>query len=178
MSNEDDIYISRRDVNASKATHFSLLMQNLGVLEESFADSDVLRLEREILLQLGRLGALKLFNTCLSRTLETSNFFDLSNIPSEDIGKKKVGSKVNRHTSQTIIRTGKSEERKSRKRRLENNSKLSSRSLSSDAIWQGLHKSSASSVRRAVNSRSRRRACAKNEAEMSTGVKVVLMSCT
>ncbi|EXB75636.1 RNA polymerase sigma factor rpoD [Morus notabilis] len=149
MSNEDDIYISRRDVNASKATHLSLLMQNLGVLEESFADSDVLR------------------------TLETSNLFDLSNIPSEDIGKKKVGSKVDRRTSQTIIRTGKSEERKSRKRRLENNSKLSSRSLSSDAIWQDLHKSSASSVRRAVNSRSRRRACAKNEAEMSTGVKVV-----
>lgn len=162
----------------SKATHFSLLMQNLGVLEESFADSDVLRLEREILLQLGRLGALKLFKTCLSRTLETSNFLNLSNIHLEQIGENTTGSKMDNNTSRTIVRTGKSEERKSRKRRLENHNRLSSQSLATDAIWQGLRKPSVSHMRRAVNSRSRRRALAKNEAEMSAGVKVVLMFCT
>ncbi|GMN40034.1 hypothetical protein TIFTF001_009264 [Ficus carica] len=158
---------------ASKATHFSLLMQNLGVLEKSFADSDVLRLKREILLQLGRLGALKLFKTCLSRTLETSNFLNLSNMPLEQIGENMTGSKMDDNTSRTIVRTGKSEERKSRKRRLENHNRLSSQSLATDAIWQGLRKPSVSHMRRAVNSRSRRRALAKNEAEMSAGVKVI-----
>ncbi|KAM0979854.1 hypothetical protein ACFX2C_015644 [Malus domestica] len=54
-----------RSVNALEscsAAHFSLLLKNLDALDETCANSDVLKLEKKILLQLGRLGALQLFD--------------------------------------------------------------------------------------------------------------------
>lgn len=149
-----------------RASHFSLLMQNLGVLEEIFADSDVLRMEREILLHLGRLGALKLFNTCLSRTFETANFMDLSDIPTES---------MDDHAGKNIIRSRKGKVRKSRARMSEILNKGSSWSFPSETISQVLQQPTVSSVKRSSNSRSRRLAIAKNEAEMSIGVKVVFI---
>ncbi|KAL2974937.1 hypothetical protein AAZX31_14G130200 [Glycine max] len=59
-----------------RAQHFCLLMDNLFVLEETFADYEALRLEKAIILQLEKLGALKLFNVCLSRSLGTSPVSD------------------------------------------------------------------------------------------------------
>lgn len=164
----------KEDINSCKASQFSLLMQNLGDLEESFSDSEVLRLERNILLQLGKLGALKLFNTCLTRTLETSNFLDLSNTPTEYIEENKISSTTDCHTSRTVVRNTKSEDRKSRKRRLQNPKNLSSQ-LPSEMIWQGLLQPPISSVKRSKNSRRKRLAVAKKEAEISTGVKVVFI---
>lgn len=150
-----------------RTSHFSLLLQNLDVLEETFADSGVSKLEKEILLQLGRLGALKLFDICLSRTLKTSSFLDLSEIPTEPIEEQKMDRKV-------IVRSGKKEERRSRKR-TSDDSKISSDSLPLKPMSKGFKNPTISSVRRASNSRSRRLMIAKNEAEMSVGVKVVLM---
>ncbi|KAH1265712.1 RNA polymerase sigma factor sigC [Glycine max] len=49
-----------------------MLMENLCVLEETFVDSEALRLEKAIILQLGKVGALELFNVCLSRSVGTS----------------------------------------------------------------------------------------------------------
>lgn len=166
---------AKQDINECKASHFGLLMQNLGVLEESFSDLDVLRLERKILLQLGKLGALTLFNNCLSRSLETSNFLDLSNTATEHTGEHKISCTIDSLASRTIVRTGKSEERRSRKRRLENRKNLSSQ-LPLETIWQGLVQPSVSSAKRSKNSRHKRLAIAKKEAEISTGMKVVVMS--
>lgn len=148
-----------------RTSHFSLLLQNLDVLEETFADSGVSKLEKEILLQLGRLGALKLFDICLSRTLKTSSFLDLSEIPTEPIEEQKMDRKV-------IVRSGKKEERRSRKR-TSDDSKISSDSLPLKPMSKGFKNPTISSVRRASNSRSRRLMIAKNEAEMSVGVKVI-----
>ncbi|PON71375.1 RNA polymerase sigma factor [Trema orientale] len=163
---------AKEDTNGCKASHFSLLMQNLCVLEESFSDSDVLRLEKKILLQLGRLGALTLFNSCLSRTLETSNSLDLSDTITEYIGKNKTSNTMDSHTSRIVVRTSKNEDRKSRKRRLEKPKNLSSQ-LHSKTIWQGLLQPSVSSVKRSKYPRQKRLALAKKEAEISAGVKMV-----
>ncbi|KAG4949775.1 hypothetical protein JHK86_043014 [Glycine max] len=46
--------------------------ENLCVLEETFVDSEALRLEKAIILQLGKVGALELFNVYLSRSVGTS----------------------------------------------------------------------------------------------------------
>ncbi|KAL5159001.1 RNA polymerase sigma factor sigC [Glycine soja] len=49
-----------------------MLMENLCVLEETFVDFEALRLEKAIILQLGKVGALELFNVYLSRSVGTS----------------------------------------------------------------------------------------------------------
>ncbi|KAL6216529.1 hypothetical protein ACLB2K_009752 [Fragaria x ananassa] len=148
-----------------RTSHYTLLLQNLNVLEETFADSGVSKLEKEILLQLGRLGALKLFEICLSRTLKTSSFLDLSDVRTEPIEEPKMERK-------NIVRSGKKEEGKSRKRTSYDSKKFSG-TLPVKQMREGFKKPNPSSVRRASNSRSRRLMMAKNEAEMSVGVKVI-----
>ncbi|RXH72714.1 hypothetical protein DVH24_012398 [Malus domestica] len=122
----DGNFRSVNTLESCSAAHFSLLLKNLDALEETFANSDVLKLEKEILLQLGRLGALQLFDACLSRTLTSSSFFYLSDIPTVPIEEHKMDKKVDNDRA-----------------------------------------------KRASKYRKSRLKIAKNEAEMSTGVKVI-----
>lgn len=152
-----------------KAAHFSLLMDNLNALEETLADSNALNLERDILLQLGRLGALKLFHTCLSKAFDAPDACEVS----DAVVEKKTSSKRDNHVKR-IIRSGKSEMRKSRRER--NSAKPNQNSpfsLLSTGNQKWLQQPSVSSLRRASNSKRRRSIIARNEAEMSRGVKVV-----
>nr|AKC88702.1 sigma factor [Pelargonium x hortorum] len=166
---EERISSSRASVQACRPVHFGLLMENLDVLEETFTDSNALRLERDILLQVQRLGALKLFNIFLSsRTMETSNVVGLFDIP----GIKDCT--TSRPMDKRIVRSGKKDKRKSTKERvLENDKKISSLSLLKKTTQSIFQQPSISSAKRASNSRSRRLMIAKNEAEMATGVKVM-----
>lgn len=166
-------FVSSKGLEACTASHFSLLLQNLNVLEETFATSDVLKLEKEILLQLGRLGALRLFDICLSRTLKTSSFLDLSDIPTVPVEVGKMERKEDNNISEIIVRSGKKEERS--RERTSDNATVSSNSLRLKTIWEGFKKPNLSSGKRASNYRSRRLTISKNEAEMSIGVKVVLI---
>lgn len=173
---KEDKFTSSRNLQACKASHFHLLMENLCSLEETFVDSDVLRLERDILLQLGRLGAINLFNTCLSRTLESSNVLDLSDIPSEHIGEHKMKSTTNNHIGKVIVRSGKMKERKLRRKSiLENANESSFVSMPLTTIQKRSGKPTVSSDKRGSRSRSRRLKIARNEAELSQGVKVAFI---
>lgn len=150
-------------------SQFSLLMQNINVLESTFSDLDALMLEQEILLQLGRIGALKLFNTCLSRTLEASNIFDLTDVPTECIEEHKINNNdlKDDHEGKVVIRSKRKEKRKSRNVRvLENVNKACLIALPSKTTAQKRIRE------RRPDSRSRRSIIARNEAEMSRGVKV------
>ncbi|KAM0968496.1 hypothetical protein ACFX2A_017142 [Malus domestica] len=131
----DGNFRSVNTLESCSAAHFSLLLKNLDALEETFANSDVLKLEKEILLQLGRLGALQLFDACLSRTLTSSSFFYLSDIPTVPIEEHKMDKKVDND--------------------------------------RGFDHPIVSSAKRASKYRKSRLKIAKNEAEMSTGVKVI-----
>nr|AKC88692.1 sigma factor [Monsonia marlothii] len=170
----EDISSSRPNLHVSRPTHFRLLMENLNVLEETFADSDVLQLERDIVLQLGRFGALKLFNTCLSSwTSETSNVFNLSDVSTKNIQDTKI-SAMDEHIGRVFVRSGKKDKRKSRRARvLEHHMKLSSLSLTTKTNVNGFQQPSISSAKRASHSKSRRWTIAKNEAEMARGIKVM-----
>ncbi|KAM1364944.1 hypothetical protein ACFX13_044029 [Malus domestica] len=168
----DGDFRSSKGLEACSAAHFSLLLKNLDALEESFANSDVLKLENEILLQLGRLGALQLFNAYLSRTLTSSSFFDLSDIPTVPIEEYKMDKKVDNDRGKTIVWSGKKEERRSRKR-ASDNARVSSELLSPKTTWEGFKPPTVSSAKRASNSRRRRLTIVLNEAELSTGVKVI-----
>ncbi|KAF3952037.1 hypothetical protein CMV_022368 [Castanea mollissima] len=182
---EEDKFTSCTSLQGSKEANFNLLIENLHVLEETFVDSDVLRLERDILQQLGRLGAINLFNTCLSRTVQISNLLDLSDIPT-DYTEHEKKSKIDEHAEDEmkgktddcigkfIVRSGKKRERKSRREKtLENACESSLLLLPSKTIQQRFGQPNVSSVKRASSSRSRRLKISRNEAEMSTGVKVV-----
>nr|AKC88680.1 sigma factor [Erodium chrysanthum] len=148
-------------LQASKPAQFNLLMENLSVLEETFADSNVLRLERDILQQLGKLGALKLFDTCLP-----SNVFDLS----EDIKDIKSSTK-----DRVFVPSVKKEKRKSgRERVLGKGKKISNLSLTMRTKEKASPQPSVSSAKRASHSRSKRLMVEKHQVEMAKGVKVMM----
>lgn len=168
-----DKVVSDSALKACTASHFALLMQNVRDLEESFVDSDAWKLEKEILLHLGRIGALKLFNACLPSFLENSNVMDFFGIPAvKSTDDQNVNSILDHHMGKPIFGSKRREVRKLRKKLLRMSDKVSSQSLPSESVFQVLQHPTNLSLKRASNSKSRRLALAKNEAEMSTGIKV------
>ncbi|XVE70970.1 hypothetical protein DITRI_Ditri10aG0112500 [Diplodiscus trichospermus] len=156
-----------------KESSYRLLMENLDVLEETFVDSDVLRLEREILLQLGRLGALKLFNIFLSRTHKASNILDLSDVPADN-GECNMNGLVDGQKDKIIVCSGRRKQRqKRREKTVENPPMMSTQLLPSNTLHGCFQKPKVSSAKRMSDIRRRRSIIARNEAEMSKGVKVL-----
>lgn len=178
VSVEEEISTSHTRLRERMTSRISFLLDNLDTLEKLVADLDALKLERDILLQLGRLGALEFFNACLSRTLQTSNVLDLSAVPTENTGESKTDSMLDDLTGKTVVRTGKKEERKFRRERAasDNGKKTTSLSLPSKTVQNNLQKPTF--VKRTSNSSSRRSLIARNEAKMTRGVKVVRTSIT
>lgn len=155
MHIDEDKTKSPTSVQVRKTTQYSLLMENLDILEQIFADSNVVRLESHILEQLGRVGALNLFHACLSRTLRTPSEFEFSRV---------------------VVRSGKKEERRSRRERaLRKADKISTLPLPSKVTRR--NPNTFSSAKRPRNTKSRRLTIARNEEELSRGVKVVLLIC-
>ncbi|CAL9049747.1 RNA polymerase sigma factor sigC-like [Musa acuminata AAA Group] len=159
---------------------FNLLMENIDRIEDLIAGADMVRLERDILTHIGRLGALKLFHTsCISRalmgsTVVYSDFMvnkHLSDCPSEPPLDDKKGS--------TIVHSGKKEKRKLRRSRaMEKASKMSSPQIFS----KGRHllkrsllleKTVSRKLLGHFESENRREVIARNESEMSMGVKEI-----
>ncbi|KAG6735998.1 hypothetical protein POTOM_061316 [Populus tomentosa] len=172
VSVEEEISTSHTRLGERMTLRFSFLLDNLDTLEKLVADLDALKLERDILLQLGRLGALEFFNACLSRTLQTSNVLDLSAVPTENTGESKTDGKLDDHTVKAVVRTGKKEERKFRRERAasDNGKKTTSLSLPSKTVQNNLQKPTF--VKRTSSSSSRRSLIARNEAKMTRGLKV------
>lgn len=172
VSVEEEISTSHTRLRERMTSRISFLLDNLDTLEKLVADLDALKLERDILLQLGRLGALEFFNACLSRTLQTSNVLDLSAVPTENTGESKTDGMLGDLTGKTVVRTGKKEERKFRRERAasDNGKKTTSLSLPSKTVQNNLPKPTF--VKRTSSSSSRRSLIARNEAKMTRGVKV------
>lgn len=170
-SNNEDKWGYLTSLQATQGSRYRLLMKNLDMLEYMFSDSDAVRLERDILEQLERLGALRLFHSCLSRTLNSSSSFDLSNAPAEIVEEPRVNDSVDNHMNKVIVRSGKKELRKSRRKRtLEKETDISGQEStdSRQPIFV--------SARKNLRSRYKRRKIARTEGEMSSGVKVVSIS--
>ncbi|XP_031737166.1 RNA polymerase sigma factor sigC isoform X2 [Cucumis sativus] len=173
-SKVEDNFSSCTSLPTGKASPFGILMENLDVLEETFTESGMLSLERDIVLQLTKLGALEFFNTCLSRTLKTSSFHDSSGLPIEGGEDHNVNQKTNDQNDNVTVYSAKKAGRRSvKKRAMDNADKIASRLLTTRAVKEKIHRSTVFSRKKSSNSSKRRLIVAINEAEMSTGVKVV-----
>lgn len=161
-------------LNTTKSLHFSLLMKNLDLLENMFADSELSRLERDILVQLEKLGALEFFHTCLSRTHHSSTFPKVLDVPRELIKEVEKDDLVGNAIDKVVVRSRKKQERKSRRNRASRNANdIITVQPHTKNIQEDLQQPKFYSGKRTQASRNKRQKIAKNEAEMSRGVKLV-----
>ncbi|XP_016487978.1 RNA polymerase sigma factor sigC-like [Nicotiana tabacum] len=161
-------------LNTTRALHFSLLMKNLDLLENMFADSEVSRLERDIMVQLDKLGALEFFHTCLSRTNHCSTFPEVLDVPRELIEEIEKDGLVGNGIDKVVVRSKKKQERKSRRNRASRNANdIITVQPHTKNIQEDLQQPKFFSGKRTHTSRNKRQKIAKNEAEMSRGVKLV-----
>ncbi|KAJ8555516.1 hypothetical protein K7X08_013012 [Anisodus acutangulus] len=162
-------------LNTTKSLHFSLLMKNLDLLENTFADSETSRLERDILVQLEKLGALEFFHACLSRTHHSYAFPKVLDVPRELIEEVEKDDIVVNGMDKVVVRSRKKQEWKSRRNRasryandiitVQPHTKNIKEDLQQPKFYSGKRTHAAS--------RNKRQKIAKNEAEMSRGVKLV-----
>ncbi|GAU21158.1 hypothetical protein TSUD_10750 [Trifolium subterraneum] len=155
-------------------SHFGLLMENLDVLEETFADSEALRLKKNIILQLEKLGALELFNVCLTASSGTSSVSACTDGVLEQVELNKRNLKVDDYTGKVVVQSSKRKENRTRRKRGSVSIAPSSKSLPLEDNQEDPLRSSpaASFVKRPSNTKNRR-ATAQREVEMANGVKVL-----
>ncbi|XP_012857954.1 PREDICTED: RNA polymerase sigma factor sigC [Erythranthe guttata] len=171
--NEDKLE-NLTSVQATQASKLRLLMKNLDVLEDMFADSNAVRLEGDILEQLERLGALRLFHSCLSRTIKSYTSFDLSDGPTEIVEEcARVNDSVDNHLGKVFVHSGKKELRKLRRKRTSDNESPTIQESPSKTISKDLQQLKFAIAGRTPRSRNKRQKTARNEADMSSGVKRV-----
>ncbi|KAJ6823028.1 RNA polymerase sigma factor sigC isoform X1 [Iris pallida] len=162
----DDASIYVFSLKSSNHLQFSLLMENLGDIEDILTRKDVARLEREILSHIGSLGALELFHACLSRTLMAPSAANPLSLLTRHFSKFPINSPEVQKKDTVIFRTGKKEERKLRRTRASlKRNHIVEESKVSTSRSSGGHKVSSKS-----NSRS---LIARSESEMSKAVKEV-----
>ncbi|XP_008799751.2 RNA polymerase sigma factor sigC isoform X1 [Phoenix dactylifera] len=173
MENDSTAYHAR--LTASSSLQYNLLMENLDRIEDVFAGTDLVRMQRDILVHIRRLGALKLFHACLSRTRITPTADNSNFLHSEHSGGCSLEFPLVEQKHNIIVRSGKKKERKLRRRRaLERASEVSAllgsskKNCTTFSLPTGLGKLNNSS-----ESRKRRVLIARNESEMSRGVKEV-----
>uniref|UniRef100_A0A0D9WKG5 RNA polymerase sigma factor n=1 Tax=Leersia perrieri TaxID=77586 RepID=A0A0D9WKG5_9ORYZ len=100
----------------SSNSEYNLLMQNIHMLESSLAGKDLVRLERDILVHIERLGALKSFNASMSRATLTQTYESEFSLPWNII---EIDPEIplEEKDDQVIVRSGKSQERKLKRMR-------------------------------------------------------------
>lgn len=140
---------------------FNLLAKNLLALEETFVALDSLRMERDIMLQMGKLGTAELFKTCLSRSRGSSITSCLSDTT------ELVGTTPKQ---QVFVSSRRKLKKKARRSNVTaENGDQGSLPIGLSATWNNID---VPRVRRPPKYRKKRERISRNEAEMSTGVKV------
>lgn len=153
----DDRLTFLTSLQANKISQYRLLLENLLVLENTFADSDVVTLEKDILAQLEKIGALKFL-----RTFSEIHKYPLSNNP------------VKEETIKRIVHSSRKIERKSKRERTSKKvNEICTVEFRSQAINRKNSRRVNVSSRRLSTSRSGKLEITRNEAELSRGVKMV-----
>jgi RNA polymerase sigma factor len=158
-------------------SHFGLLMENLDVLEETFADSEALRLKKNIILQLEKLGALELFNVCLTASSGTSHVSACTEEGKvvEKVELNKRNRKVDDYTGKVVVQSSKRKENRTRRKGASVTVAPSSKSLPLEDNQEDPLRPAATFVKKASNTKNRRAMIAQREVEMAKGVKVSLL---
>ncbi|XP_010504170.1 PREDICTED: RNA polymerase sigma factor sigC isoform X2 [Camelina sativa] len=157
MSSAEKSYSSR------SMLQYNLLAKNLLALEETFVALDSLRMERDIMLQMAKLGAAEFFKTCLSRSRCSSITSCLSDTT------ELVGTAPNQ---QVFVSSRRKLKKIARRSSVTGENGVDQGSLPTGlrTIWNNID---APRVRRPPIYRKKRERISRNEAEMSTGVKIV-----
>lgn len=156
MSSTEKAHLSR------SMLQYNLLAKNLLALEDTFVALDSLRMERDIMLQMRKLGATELFKTCLSRSRGSSSTASCLS------------------ATETKLECPKQQEYVSSRRKLKKKARRSSLmtgngddgdslKIGSKSPWSDID---VSRVRKSSKHKKKRERISRNEAEMSTGVKV------
>ncbi|XP_006853783.2 RNA polymerase sigma factor sigC [Amborella trichopoda] len=158
--------------NVAGLPHFSFLFENLEKIEGIIVDSGNARLEREILLHIERLGALKLFHAFLSRTLKDPKILDVTGTCPEHAMVQPMDEQADGY----IVSSGKKVERKAQRERALK--KVTDEPIVCSSLKRV--KKSTKSINAALthkghpgNSKSRSHLRAQSEVEMSRGVQEV-----
>lgn len=169
----DDSCVGCANLAVNASTELSLLMENIDRIEDLTAGADLVRLERDILTYIRRLGAMKLFRTCLSRAPLENAVVDSNFVEQENLSDKSRGS--------ILVSSGKKEQRKLRRERAsEKNSKKYAPQIHTKGRRHKIKKTSSfqrSGLRKNIclfGLKPRREVIARNESEMSMRVKVLL----
>ncbi|KVH89925.1 RNA polymerase sigma-70 [Cynara cardunculus var. scolymus] len=144
-------------LQANNISQYRLLLENLVVLEDTFADSDVVTLERDILVQLEKLGALRLLRTSFSE-IQKHPFSTNS---------------INEGIVKPIVPSTRKIQRKSQRERTSKKGNGVPMGFRSEAIKHKNSRRVNFSSRRSSNSKAGRLKITRNEAELSQGVKMV-----
>ncbi|OIV97818.1 hypothetical protein TanjilG_12575 [Lupinus angustifolius] len=157
-----------------RGIHFRLLLENLGTLEETFADSEAQKLRDDIMLQLGKLGALEFFEACLSRAIEPSRVLDFTNGHPNQFGEQRKNSRVDEYMDKVVVHSSRKKQNKTRRKRAFTATEILSPSLplKADREQEELLFVRTSSVKRESNGKNRI-VVARREAEMSKAIKVL-----
>ncbi|KAM0893868.1 hypothetical protein ACQ4PT_024786 [Festuca glaucescens] len=118
---------------SGSSLEYSLLMQNIHVLESSLAGQDLVTLERDILVHMEQLGALKWFNATRSRVTVTQTTYEPDFALAWNVTESgpMTSPLEEQSDDQLVIRSGKSQERKLKRiRASEKGSRVCVRALS------------------------------------------------
>ncbi|KAG9145597.1 hypothetical protein Leryth_021545 [Lithospermum erythrorhizon] len=169
MSSEQ-VKLLRPSMHGIKASHFCLLMKNIDMLEHQLSDLDVIRLEREILVHIERLGALSLFHECLSRTRKPD---------SVELPESYVDAREDTHASCPVDRNLRKfvpslrKKKKKSRTRCSQESYIKSSQSFSESILKDMKTSMVARQRKCSKSGIYRLRVARSEGEMSRGVKLL-----
>ncbi|KAJ0786461.1 putative RNA polymerase sigma-70 region 2, RNA polymerase sigma-70 region 4 [Helianthus annuus] len=155
---QDDKLTFLTSLQAKKISQYRLLLENLLVLEDTLADSDVVTLEQDILVQLEKIGASKFLRTSFSE------------IPKYPL----ANNHVNEETIKPIVPSTRKVERKSKRERTAKKvNEICTMEFHSQAVNHKNSRRVNVSSRRLSNLKSGRIKITRNEAELSRGVKMV-----
>ncbi|CAN8254614.1 unnamed protein product [Cochlearia groenlandica] len=156
-------------MSSSEKSHFTrsmlqynLLGKNLLALEDTFVAMDSLRMKRDIMLQMGKLGAAEQFHTCLAKSRGSSITSCLADTENEV---------VNTTPKQKVFVSSTRKLKKKERRLLTENDDRESLTIGPRPTWNYID---VPRVRRPSKYRKKRERISRKEAEMSTGVKVQL----
>ncbi|XP_042402220.1 RNA polymerase sigma factor sigC-like isoform X2 [Zingiber officinale] len=173
LKGEDSSFI-HTNLTLKTAAELALLMENIDRIEDLIVGADMIRLERDILTHLRRLGAMKLFTSCFSKAV-TETIIWSSNLVNKHLDAYPFELRFDEKKDNIVVHSNKKEQRK--KRRAQRLEKVSRRSVLQIPTESG-HKDELFSLRKrglgnfaGLSGSKKREVIAKNESEMSMGVK-------
>lgn len=173
MLNQDYTSISFQGLEVKEKSRFNLLLKNLEKIEEIFTDEDFLMLERDIMIQLRKFGALQLFHTFLSRNFKTPTAIDFATQRTKHSRNFLREGKIDNQLCKRIVPSRKKIGRKLRRGKATDKAAQISVTPSPKFPWHAV----GSTLRISSRSRSKRFRVARSEAEMARRVKVGSKRC-